>query len=104
MCCDDEAGSYVRLIDSCITQLKAHGPSRACNESEEEEKKQTLFQNSTPKSPRAQGRYQGPGSTHPPLSTRCPIMISLETDSGGNVNKFAPTKAFKLIAFGHIDF
>ena len=30
-------GSYFRLIDSCITQLKAHGPSRTCNESEEEE-------------------------------------------------------------------
>ena len=32
-----EAGSYLRLIDSCITQLKAHGPSRTCNESKEEE-------------------------------------------------------------------
>jgi len=31
-----EAGSYVRLIDSCITQLKAQGPSRTCNESKEE--------------------------------------------------------------------
>ena len=31
-----EAGSYVRLIDSCITQLKAQGPSRICNESKEE--------------------------------------------------------------------
>ena len=26
----------MRLIDSCITQLKAQGPSRTCNESEEE--------------------------------------------------------------------
>jgi len=26
------------LIDSCITQLKAQGPSRTCNESKEEEK------------------------------------------------------------------
>jgi len=32
-----EAGSYLRLIDSCITQLKAQGPSRTCNESNEEE-------------------------------------------------------------------
>ena len=32
-----EAGSYLRLIDSCITQLKARGPSRTCNESKEEE-------------------------------------------------------------------
>ena len=34
-----EAGSYLRLIDSCITQLKAHGPSRTCNESKEEDEK-----------------------------------------------------------------
>ena len=27
---------YLRLIDSCITQLKAQGPSRTCNESKEE--------------------------------------------------------------------
>ena len=32
-----EAGSYLRLIDSCITQLKTQGPSRTCNESNEEE-------------------------------------------------------------------
>ena len=31
-----EADSYLRLIDSCITQLKAQGPSRTCNESKEE--------------------------------------------------------------------
>jgi len=32
-----EAGSYLRLIDSCISQLKAQGPSRTCNESKEED-------------------------------------------------------------------
>jgi len=37
MCCGTEAGSYLRLIDACITQLKAQGPSRTCNESKEEE-------------------------------------------------------------------
>ena len=37
MCCGTEAGSYLRLIDSCITQLTAHGPSRTYNESKEEE-------------------------------------------------------------------
>ena len=37
MCCGTEAGSYLRLIDSCITQLKAQGASRTCNESKEEE-------------------------------------------------------------------
>jgi len=31
MCSGSEAGSYWRLIDSCITQLKAQGPSRTCN-------------------------------------------------------------------------
>jgi len=36
MCSGSEAGTYLRLIDSCITQLKAQGPSRTCNESEEE--------------------------------------------------------------------
>ena len=37
MCYGTEAGSYLRLIDSCITQLKAPGPSRTCNEIKEEE-------------------------------------------------------------------
>jgi len=37
MCSGFEAGSYLRLIDSCITQLKAQGLSRTCNESNEEE-------------------------------------------------------------------
>jgi len=29
--------SYLRLTDSCITQLKAQGTSKTCNESKEEE-------------------------------------------------------------------
>jgi len=33
--------SYLRLIDSCTTQLKAQGPSRTCNESKEEEEWET---------------------------------------------------------------
>jgi len=37
MRCCTEAGSYLRLIGSYITQLKAQGPSRTCNESKEEE-------------------------------------------------------------------
>ena len=36
-CSHLEAGSYLRLIDFCITQLTAQGPSRTCNESKEEE-------------------------------------------------------------------
>ena len=34
--------AYLRLIDSCITQLKAQGPSRTCNESKEEEEEEDL--------------------------------------------------------------
>jgi len=37
ICSGFEAGLYLRLIDSCVTQLKAQGPSRTCNESKEEE-------------------------------------------------------------------
>ena len=37
MCSGTEAGSHLRVIDSCITQLKAQGPSRTCNQSKEEE-------------------------------------------------------------------
>ena len=35
MCSGSEAGSYWRLIDSCITELKVQGPSRTCDECEE---------------------------------------------------------------------
>ena len=31
-CRGSEAGSYLRLIDSCITQVKAQGPSRTSND------------------------------------------------------------------------
>jgi len=41
MCSGSEAGSYLRLIDLCITQLKVQGPSRTCNESKEEEKRRS---------------------------------------------------------------
>ena len=37
ICSGFEVGSYLRLIDSCVTQLRAQGPSRTCNESKEEE-------------------------------------------------------------------
>ena len=37
MCCGNDEGSYLRMIDSCISQLEAQGPSRTCNESKEEE-------------------------------------------------------------------
>ena len=41
-----EAGSCLGLIDSCITQLKAQGLSRTCNESKKEEE-------ASPAAPRA---------------------------------------------------
>ena len=37
MCIGSESGSYLRPIDSCITQLKAQGLFRTCAESKEEE-------------------------------------------------------------------
>ena len=37
MCSGTEAGLYLRLTDSCITQLKAQGPCRTCTESKKEE-------------------------------------------------------------------
>ena len=39
MCSGTEAGSYLRLIDSCVTQRKAQGPSRTCKKSKEEDEK-----------------------------------------------------------------
>jgi len=42
--CGSEAGSYLRCIDSCITQLKAQVPPRTCNESKEEEEEAHLRQ------------------------------------------------------------
>ena len=38
MCSGSEAGSYLRLIDSCITQVKAEEDSRTCDESRDQEK------------------------------------------------------------------
>jgi len=37
VCCGTETGSYLRRIDSYITQLEAQGPSTTYNESKEEE-------------------------------------------------------------------
>jgi len=40
--------SYLWLVDSYITQLKAEGRSRTCNESKEEEKKKSATPNARP--------------------------------------------------------
>ena len=42
MCSGPKVGSYLRRIDSCITQLKAHRPYRACDEGKEEGKEADL--------------------------------------------------------------
>jgi len=42
-----EAGSYLRRIDSCISQLKAQVPSRTCNESKEVTDRATVGKPST---------------------------------------------------------
>ena len=47
-----EAGSYVRLIDSRITQLEAQGHSRTCNESKQEAAHAKGSRNSVPTSAR----------------------------------------------------
>ena len=59
MRCANGAGSYLRLIDSCITQLKARGLSRTCNESEEEEEEPGTAPRRTPL---AWGRAAAPQS------------------------------------------
>ena len=35
--CGNDEGSYLRIMDSCFTQLKAQEPSRTCTERKEEE-------------------------------------------------------------------
>ena len=42
MCSGSEEGSCLRLLDSCITQLKAQGPSWTCNESKEERRRKRV--------------------------------------------------------------
>ena len=38
-CSGSKAGSYLRRIDSCITQLKAQGPAGTCNESKQDKER-----------------------------------------------------------------
>ena len=79
MCCGTEVGSYLRLIDSCITQLKAQGPSRTCNESKEEEEEE---QAPDPSSPRCGARavahaLSSRPAPHPTPSTLHPTPHAL---------------------------
>ena len=59
------AGSYLRLIDLCITQLEARGPSRTCNESEEDEEEGCTHGGRVGSTgvPRAQATTSPPGTT-----------------------------------------
>jgi len=51
------SGSCLRLIDSCITQLKAQGASRTCSESKEEEEEVWSLGCGVPEHGRAAGRW-----------------------------------------------
>ena len=63
MCSGSEAGSYLRLLDSFISQLKAQGPSRTCNESKEEEEEEDSGPGDTQRSLTVVRRSAGaPGS------------------------------------------
>jgi hypothetical protein len=60
-CSGFEAGSYLRPIDSCITQVKAQGPSRTCKESKGEEGYSDIAQTPAAPQPRDKNmqRFQG---------------------------------------------
>jgi len=68
MWCGTQAGSYLRLIDSCSTQLKAQGPFRTCNQSKEEQERNV---------PATQGTTHLPG-THGATSSSSVLLSSLE--------------------------
>ena len=55
--CGTDAGSYLRLIDACITQRKAQGPYRTCNESKEQEEEEEEEEVSAQSHPRLGGIY-----------------------------------------------
>jgi len=59
---------YLRLIDSGITQLKAQGPSRTCNESTEEEEKEFGGMDPTA-TPMSAALSAGPSHTTPSTHT-----------------------------------
>ena len=81
-CSGSEAGSYLRLIDSCITQIKAQGPSRSCNKSTEEEEE-------------AQSSSRSPTSSCRPSSTP---VIKRSAPGVLNVQRFVPQRFKKRTA------
>jgi len=63
------SGWYLRLIDSCTTQLKAQGPSRTCNESKEEEEEEPRVKEAINESDKSGGANR---KTPPPAPHVCP--------------------------------
>ena len=91
--------SDLRLIDSCITQLKAQGPSRTCNESKEEEEEgpvSTVIVNAVNKF-QVQGFHDGScrrvGSPHVLRVARGGTFIDTE-----NYDVCNPARACKRLA------
>ena len=70
-CSASEAGSYLRLVDSYITQPKVLGPSRTCNESKEEEAEARAGPGSR-RQWRSRRFRRGTSSTAPFLATALP--------------------------------
>ena len=115
MCSGSEAGSYSRLIDSCITQLKAQGPSRTCNESKDERKEEVDQrgvvgrQEDPPRSVRCSHLKREPAGYEPfeldgrSLPTRspprpeepCPPFRTIPLPSERNVKRFRGGLVFK---------
>ena len=66
--CGSEAGSYLRRLDSCITQLKAQGPPKTCNENEEEDEDTWA----SPKLTKMEAREEGASKQR--HSARAPVV------------------------------
>ena len=64
MCSGSDAGSYLRLTDSCITQPKAQGPSGTSNESQEGSGKHPKIVEEPRRSGNAEGRETLGGGFH----------------------------------------
>ena len=73
LCSGSEEGSYLRFIDSFITQLKAQGPSRTCTESKEEEEEVRYTLNPQPSTLNPQ-----PSTLNPQPSTPNPQPSTLK--------------------------
>jgi hypothetical protein len=80
-----EAGSYVRLIDSFNTQLKAQEPSRTCDESKEKELLQRSAFGFVGESSGGEGLGVNYASTYP-----CRILSRTPVGTGGVLLRVQP--------------